>query len=138
MNPSRSAENPFRRTSADPDGARTESVSESSGEEEVPIRLLDRSSLDLAVKHWDAELETFGATARAEPNAESFSRFLWRLDVAIDLSGRDARLSVAPWLRTLAGNQNARRECFRLAAEEEEGTGQRKIVEIYEEMRGMR
>jgi hypothetical protein len=117
--------------------ARTVSPSESSEDEPAPIRLLDRSSLDGAVKHWDAALEPFGVAARNEANAESFSRFLWRLDIAIDLSGKDARLSVVPWLRTLAGNENARRECFRLAAEEED-SGQRTIAEVYEEMRGFR
>jgi hypothetical protein len=122
----------------DTDEALTESLSESSGEESTPIRLLDRSSLDIAVRHWDAALESaYGGALKAERHAESFARFLWRLDVAIDTVSRDARPSVAPWLRTLSADERARRESFRLAAEAEE-SGQRTIMEVYEEMRRVR
>lgn len=115
----------------------TESVSEDSGEDAVPVRPLNHSQLHLAVRYWDPALEAFGAAAGNEPNAGCFSRFLWRLDLAIGLRGREARLGVAPWLRTLANDERVRHACFRIAAAEE-GNGQRNIVDIYDEMCGVR
>lgn len=118
----------------DADASRTESWSESSGEEEPPLRLLDRSSLDLALKHWDSGLApAFGAAVLAEPNADAFSRFLWRLDVAVDTAGSKARPTIAPWLRTLAGDERARRACFGIAAAAEAGEP-RTIMQVYTEM----
>ena len=115
----------------------TESLSEDSGQDAVPVRPINTSQLHLAVRYWDPALEAFGVAAGNESNAGCFSRFLWRLDVAIGLRGREARLGVAPWLRTLANDEGRRRACFRIAAEEE-SNAQRNIVQIYDEMRGVR
>jgi hypothetical protein len=70
---------------------------------------------------------------QAEPNADAFSRFLWRLDVAVDTAGRNVRLAIAPWLRTLAGNERARGACFGIAAAAEAGEP-RMIMQVYAEM----
>jgi hypothetical protein len=127
-----------RADAPDDDDARTESLSEHSDEAATPIRLLDRSSLDIAVKQWDPALASaYGPAVQAEPDAESFARFLWRLDVAVDAAGRQARPSVAPWLRALSADERARRESFRIAAAAED-SGQRTIMEVYGEMRRVR
>jgi hypothetical protein len=122
----------------DEEFASTESNSEDSTvEESTPSRLFDQSDLKLAVRHWNPALgPAAGASVVAEHNAPAFSRFLWRLDVAIDSGQGGLRATVASWLQRLLENGEARRQVFSIAASSEMEMP-RTMIDIYSEMRAV-
>lgn len=125
----------------DPDEefASTESNSEDSAVEEFDAGgVLDQSDLKLAMRHWNPVLgHAASAGIMAEEHAPAFSRFLWRLDVAVDSGQRGLRGTVAPWLQRLLEHGEARRRVFSIAARSELETPPRTMVDIYAEMRAV-
>jgi hypothetical protein len=123
----------------DEEFASTESNSEDSAVEEfAPGGLLDQSDLKLGLRHWNPALgHAAGAGVMAEENAPAFSRFLWRLDVAVDSSQRELRATVASWLQCLLENGEARRQVFLIAARSEMEMPPRTMIDIYREMRAV-